>query len=111
MSNVQSIFGLKSSQVFNPQVFDVKLLFDQRELVRLRAQKAIASGKMLKEQLGNCRDIAQRRVLYIELEVCLRDVCSLKALHSQIHKEALCIEKLFYKCLERSQNEKFRAAA
>ncbi len=109
-NNVQSIFGLKSTQIFNPQVLDVKFMYDQREVIRLKAKKSIAKCRLQKERLGKSRDLVERRYLAIELEVAGQSVRNMFYLYRVLNKETQHIEEMFYKNLYKNKTYKVNRA-
>lgn len=67
MSDIQTIFGLLSRQIIEPQLLDVKLLHDETAYWRARARIVIADLRLVRRELAACRCLIHRRQLTAQL--------------------------------------------
>lgn len=111
MNKVQAIFGLEATQLFNPQLMDVKFLFDQRETLRIRTMAKIVKCRLKRDRLANCRDLMERRYLMIEIENIENSILLNHQLHRRVNKEAHDLEGVFYKNLEAFNVNRYKIAA
>lgn len=111
MTNVQSIFGLESNQPFTPQLIDIKFIYDQREILKTRTQRAVVKCKTLKNRMANSRDIMERRHLMIEIESCKKEVGWCLDIFRKVNKEACDIEDIYLSNLEKHTENRYKQTA
>ena len=68
MSTIQTIFGLQSRQLIEPQLFDVKLLHDQTALWRAKVRGCVIECRVLRDQISASRHLSERYYLGMVLE-------------------------------------------
>ncbi len=101
MSKIQSIFGLQSRQIVEPQIFDVKMLHDQVALWRTRVRSQLLEYRKTKAELAQARFLMQRHYLNLELAGHQTTLKGLWEIYRAVTGEAWNLDRQYHENLDR----------
>ena len=100
MCRIQSIFGLMSRQIIEPQALDVKFFHDYAYEYRVKIRAEILETREIRKKLAACRNLLERHRMNMELDCCYNNLDQLWSVYRSVTREAWRLDHIYHQNLE-----------